>query len=112
MWNELDARETRVVPFRSLGDDMVAVLVDTMELEPTFRRGDVLCGRRMLGHNLDNVIGRDCIVVTKDGERHIRTLQRGSKPNRYTLRSLRRSDDIQDVRVEWVAPITMILRDA
>ena len=112
MWNELDAQASRVVPFRIIGDDMVAVAVDTVELEPTFRRGDVLCGRRMLGQNLDNVIGRDCIVVTRDGERHIRTLQRGSKPNRYTLRSLRRSDDIADVRIEWVAPISMILRDA
>lgn len=112
MWEELDARGMRAVPFRMIGDDMVAVSVETMEFEPTFRRGDVLCGRRMIGHALDNVIGKDCIVATKDGERYIKTLQRGTKPGRFTLRSIRRSPDITDVRVDWVAPITMILRES
>ena len=110
MWEELDAERARAVPFRVVSDDFIAITIDTADYEPSFRIGDVLCGRKMTG-NLDNLIGRDCIVQTKDGERYVKTLQRGTRAGRYTLRSLRRRADIPDVTLAWAAPITMIYRD-
>jgi transcriptional regulator with XRE-family HTH domain len=110
MWEELDAERARAVPFRVVYDDFIAITVDTADYEPSFRMGDVLCGRKITG-NLDNLIGRDCIIQTKTGERYVKTLQRGQRSGRYTLRSLRRREDILDVKLEWAAPITMIYRD-
>jgi transcriptional regulator with XRE-family HTH domain len=111
MWSELAQDVVRVVPLRLAGSDFVSITVDTSEYEPDYRRGDVVAGQRLSGNHLDNHIGKDVICVTRDGARYIKTLWRGSKPNRYTLRSMHRNvEDIVDVRLQWAAPITMILR--
>lgn len=111
MWVNIPIKSARAVPLSMLAGDVSVVLVDGEEHEPDYRRGDVLCGQHMIGKALDNIIGLDCIIETTDGERLLKCLMRGSRPGRYTLRSLRRGiGDIVDAKLKWAAPIQMILR--
>lgn len=65
----------------------------------------------MLGNNLDNIVGNECIVQTKDGRRLLTYLNRGSKRGLYTLRSHMASvPDLVDVALEWAAPVKIVFR--
>lgn len=76
-----------------------------------YRRGDVVCGERSFGSNIDNLVGSDCIVETADGQKLFKVLARGSVHGRYTLKSFDpKKEDIPDVKIKWAAPIQMIFR--
>lgn len=73
--------------------------------------GDVVCGERSFGSNIDNLVGSDCIIETADGQRLFKVLAKGSVRGRYTLKSFDpKNDDISDVKVKWAAPVQMIIR--
>lgn len=91
---------------------IVWVKVSDNELYPYFRSGDVIGGPRTISIAVDNLLGLECIVETDDGARHIRTLTRGNKLNRYHLRGLRPDQgEIPDAKVLWAAPIKFIIRE-
>ncbi len=113
MWSEGVPRgQARSVPLNVLNqDDLVAITIGTNELSPRYNSGDIVCGGKVAGDNLSNLIGRDCIVLLADGTHAIKYLARGSKKNRYTLKSfLPTKDDIADASVTWAAPIDMVIR--
>lgn len=111
VWIPVPAKSVRTIPLGMLASDVSVVLVEDGEHDPHYRRGDVLCGPIMTGRGIDNVVNRDCIVETVDGKRLVKNLMRGTKPGRYTLRSIKLGhDDIADVRLKWAAPVQMILR--
>lgn len=112
MWEALSAKDqsTRLLPL--FDSDLVAIKVATTEMQPTYRDGDVLVGRRSDGSNLDNLIGRDCIVETKSGERLVKYLARGASAGTYSLRSFDPAvADIENVTILWAAPVQMVVRD-
>lgn len=79
-----------------------------------YQRGDVVAGPRSLGANLDNVIGRDCIIETVDGKRYFKILQRGSGRGLFTLASFdpRHPEwNVPNVKIKWAAPIKLIVRN-
>lgn len=93
------------------GEDLVGIDVIGDRLSPAYRNGDLLLGHRQFGKYLDNIIGLDCIVRTTEGKGHIKILKRGTRPGRYTLKSIRPLiDDIENVAIEWAAPIKWIKR--
>jgi hypothetical protein len=99
------------VELRIDGGEAVGVTIQGDALSPAYRDGDVLIGAKSLGKNVDNLIGLDCIVMTEDGRRYIRILQRGAKHGTFDLRSIIVSKrDVEGVRVAWAAPITWIRR--
>lgn len=64
MWQVLAKHEQKEVPLSFFDKDLVAIQIDTSEMQPSYRMGDVLVGTKMLGRHLDNLIGRDCICET------------------------------------------------
>lgn len=94
-------------------DNLESIRVNSDRLELAgYRRGDVLMGIRVPSERASNLIGKDCIVETGDGQRTIARLAKGSSANRYNLRFFHSRDaDMEDVEIAWVAPISMILRD-
>ncbi len=108
--NWLERPDGKTVSLPVFGADYVAVEMRGA-VPPGYRPGDVVCGTRIPGSRIDNHVGRECIVQCNDGPQVIRVLHKGSKPGRYTLRSADpRIADIQDARVEWAAPITLVIR--
>lgn len=96
----------------SLGDDdQIGLRVVGDDWFPAYRDGDVLIATRFDKSRLARAIGHDCILKTADGEVHIRIVKKGARKGIYTLRSLNpQDDDIEDVELEWAAPIVWINR--
>lgn len=111
MWTDVLASPAQDVSLDFFQSDLIAVEIQTNDLQPTYRVGDVVAGPKSVGAHLDNLIGRDCIICTADSLRYIRTLHRGSLPRMFTLRPIDRSQsDIANARILWAAPIRMIIR--
>jgi transcriptional regulator with XRE-family HTH domain len=99
------------IELRLDGGEAVAIEIHGDMLAPAYRNRDIVIGAKSIGRNVDNLIGLDCIVMTEDGRRYIRILQRGRAPGTFSLRSIIVGKaDIESVRVAWAAPVTWIKR--
>lgn len=92
-------------------DDPIAIEVRGNSMSPAYRPGDkVICSRRRDGE-MSSAIGRDCVVLTRNGEGYLKRLIRGSTPGCYTLRSYNPDfPDQVDIELEWAAPVLWIKR--
>ena len=89
----------------------VGVRVEDDSLAPAYRRGDIVIGRKLIKTRIPDAIGRDCIVKLIDGGAFLKVLKKGGQRGLYTLRSFSPAeDDIEDVELEWPAPIVVINR--
>lgn len=89
----------------------IAVEVRGDSMAPVYRDGDLIIGAKRSGAAADNLIGQDCIIETREGQRYIKFLLRGSPKGRYTLRAYNpTTPDIENVRLAWVAPILWVRR--
>lgn len=92
-------------------DDQIAVRVRGDSMRPVYRNGDVIIGSRRNRRSIAAFIGRDCIVKTTAGEGYVKVVHRGARSGRFVLRSYNPAYvDIEDVEIEWAAPITHIIR--
>jgi phage repressor protein C with HTH and peptisase S24 domain len=93
------------------GSGAFAIEVRGDSMSPTYRDGDQLFCQRRAGKYLDNLIGLDCALRTDDGETLIKILDKGTMPDRYTLRSYNPlSRPMENVLIDWAAPITWVRR--
>lgn len=86
-------------------DATVAVEVRGDSMLPLYEAGTILYYSRLLAP--DDMIGRRCIAKLADERVLVKTLRRGSSKGLWTLVSLN-APDIEDVAIEWVAPIDWI----
>lgn len=99
------------VEFRIDGGEAIALEVRGDSMLPAYRDRDVLIGAKSIGRNVDNLIGLDCIVMTEDGRRYVKVLQRGMVRGTFSLRSLTPGKpDVENVKLVWAAPIAWIRR--
>ena len=99
------------VEIRVDGGEAIAVEVQGDAMSPAYRDKDILIGAKSIGRYVDNLIGLDCIVMTEDGRRYVKILQKGVARGTFNLRSLKPGkDDIVGVKVVWAAPIAWIKR--
>lgn len=112
MWADNGANKPKELPLAFLAQDLVTLEIETNDYRSSgYRRGDVVSGARSFGRHIDNLVGCDCIIETADGEKKFKILAKGSVRGRYTLRSFDPSnDDEKDVKINWAAPVQMILR--
>ncbi len=99
-----------VQPLRA-EDGFKAVVVRGVSMLPAYRDGDVLFFRE--DHvPIDQLIGKDCIVLTDDKERaYVKRMMKGSKKGHYTLLSYAPGiDPLPDVKVLKAWPIEWIRR--
>lgn len=96
----------------NLGEnDQIALPVRGHQWEPVYRDGDTIIANCLRKSKIKQAIGKDCIVKTADGKAYIKIVRRGSKKGFYTLRDIRpRVDDMENVELEWAAPILWIGR--
>lgn len=91
--------------------EQIAVRVRGDSMRPVYRNGDVIVGSRRDRRNLAAIVGHDCIIKTASGEGYVKVVHRGTAKGRFTLRSYNPAyTDIENVELEWAAPITHIVR--
>lgn len=88
---------------------VVGVEVEGDSMWPVYRPGDVIVYRRETVTDFTTMVGKDCIVRTRDGRYFVKMLRRRTKPGRYTLGSWN-GPDIEDVPLEWAAPVLWVKR--
>lgn len=98
---EIDFTSQSLISIEIRGDSMA----------PVYRDGDYLICERIGGAGIHNIVGRDCVIYTTDGEAYIKILKKGSTPTTYNLRSYNPTyPDIENVKIAWAAPITWVKR--
>lgn len=110
-WQAIDPVRESDLRFDLTRADAMAVEIRGNSMHPVYRHGDyIVCSGRHVA-NFDNLIGQDCVVMTKDGLGLIKILQRGRTRGRYSLKSYNfTTPDVEDVDLAWVAPIEWIKR--
>ena len=86
-------------------EETEAVEVRGESMLPAYRDGAIIYYSRQLAP--ETMIGSECVLQLDDGRVLVKTLKRGSERGLWTLVSLN-ADDIEDVAVQWAAPIDWI----
>jgi hypothetical protein len=94
--------------FRSLYKDSIVSCVLDDGMEPFYGRGDYVGG--ILSTTIKEGIGKDCIVITKEGEQVIRKLLKGTKKGLFTVSCINPNTKesrpiLYDISIESIAPI-------
>ena len=93
----------------SVGKNAVAVRVKGDSMYPELDDEDVLVYEKRFESNFHEFVGRRLIISLQDGRQFVKRLKKGSSEGLYTLVSSNpRERDIEDVTIEWVAPIAWI----
>lgn len=71
--------------FRSLTLNSVTALISTEDMLPLYSLGDYVGGRLKSKKELENCIGKDCIVRTKDQATYIRRIAKGKDKKHFNL---------------------------
>jgi len=95
------------------GGEAVALVVRGSSMAPVYRDGDILIGTKRATANAHNLVGTDCIIETKAGERYLKFLAKGTIRNRFNLKSYNPAhEDVVNVEIAWAAPVSVVLRSA
>lgn len=110
-WESPDNLALSPIAFDLDSADVIAIEVRGDSMEPVYRNGDFLVCPKRNARYADNLIGVDCVVLTTSGEGFIKILKRGTMRGKYNLKSYNpHFDDIENVDLAWIAPITWIKR--
>lgn len=76
---------------------------------PKYEDGDVIYVRKDIDGIPPQAIGEYCAIRTADGGTFLKLLAKGTRPGRYTLRSLN-APDMEDEEVLWAAPVRWVMQ--
>lgn len=68
--------------------EVINTIINDDAMEPRFTPGEYVAGIRRYRQAIGELIGQDCIVVTKDGELLVRKIKSMDTPGLYTLSCL------------------------
>ena len=78
--------------FKESHPNAVVMIVSNDDMRPFYRPGDYIGGKMRSGIEIDYIIGKDCIVYLKNGERFFRRLIKNSKGS-YNLTCLNPNEE-------------------
>lgn len=87
---------------------MMALEVVGSSMLPKYEPGDIIYIRRDHDGALPAYLGRYCAVHAADGGTYLKMFSQGTKPDRYTLRSLNAAD-MENVEVIWATPVLFVM---
>ncbi|MBL4802816.1 MAG: helix-turn-helix transcriptional regulator [Emcibacter sp.] len=86
----------------------VAVQVRGDSMYPVYQEGDILFyTRNGEATNIEQCIGKECVVQVSDGAIYIKILGKGSEPGLFTLSSFNHPP-IVDITIEWAAKVSYV----
>lgn len=83
--------------FRKIHKNFSDYIIKDDGMLPHYQIGDYVAGNKRYKNKINEVIGLDCIVQTKDGRTFFRNLRRGPKEDSYCLVCSNSHADIKDV---------------
>jgi repressor LexA len=96
------------LPF-AVPDGIDALEVDGDSMLPAYRSGDIILVWRDQRRPTAEYVGQEAAILTADGHRALKTIQRGPGPNLYNLSS-HNSSLIENVRIQWIGEIYLVLK--
>ncbi|STX88314.1 Uncharacterised protein [Legionella feeleii] len=98
--------------FREIKDSIDTVIKDDSML-PFLYPGNYVGG--IIVNNIENAIGKECIIVTDNNELLVRVLKHGDEPKHYNLVCLNEKTtlvkkEIKNTAIQFAAPIVWIRR--
>lgn len=97
--------------FRSLSSNSVTGLVPNNDMLPLYSQGDYVGGRLRYAENIKDCIGKDCIIMTKDGAMYIRRIMKSHNNLGYNLVCINpewhgnQEPVLYNIEIECAAPI-------
>lgn len=93
-----------------MGHGLRALRVRGNSMQPAYYDGDVI----FYAPETDvrppkELLGRECVIRTRDGHMYVKRLQKGTREGRFLLVSYN-SDPIVDERIDWACPVKYIQR--
>lgn len=80
-----DAIVEELMCFRRCNPEAIDLLITDDGMEPQFKEGDCVAGKKRTGEQIKELVGMNCIVETAQGEVLLRNLRSGKEPGMYTL---------------------------
>lgn len=98
--------------FRELPNSIDAIIKDDT-MVPLLYPGNYVGG--IIINNIENAIGKECIVIDDRNDIYVRILKHGQEPGRYNLHSFNEhttlaKKEIKNILIKGVAPIVWIRR--
>ena len=97
----------------SVADGHAAIIVRGESMRPVYNPGDILLFRSpsVRPWPLEQVLGRDCVVVTEQGRAYVKRIRQGREAGVVDLISYNPAvEPIYDVRLRWAAPVEWVRR--
>lgn len=92
-----------------IAGSITAVQVEGDSMLPAYRDQDILFYTRDGADDWTRHVGDECVVQVSDGRVYVKVLRRGARKGTATLSSYNAAD-IEDVRIDWAAPILWVKR--
>lgn len=94
--------------FQQLHKKSIVSCVLDNGMAPVYTMGDYVGG--VYSEDPKGAIGKDCIIITEEGEQHVRRVFKGTQPGCYTLTCMnpfikKVPPILFDQLIQWVAPI-------
>lgn len=96
--------------FRSKNENTVDLLVKDDGMMPVYQPNDYVAGKKRTGSQIKELIGKDCIIETEEGEMFLRNLRQGSNLEQYTLvctnpKTESTNSVLSNVKIKYAAPV-------
>ena len=91
--------------FYRLNPTAIHTIIHDDLMEPYFFRGDIVAGKRRFHEEINQLVGKDCIMQTQAGEIVVRRLHSGNHQQDYLLKS--HQDDV-NANKKYLDPIKLI----
>ena len=85
---EMEQIASELALFKQHYPEVIHTVVNDDSMEPRFTPGEYVAGIRRYRQAINELIGQDCIIVTKEGEILVRRLKSTEIPGFYTLASI------------------------
>lgn len=89
--------------FRKHTPEAIDIQIPDNSMEPFYCAGDYVGGSRRFGEDISNLLNRDCIVQTAEGDTLLRRLKKGNDKNHFTLVSLNPNTSVTEPTLYNVA---------
>jgi len=117
----LEEDESRILEeillFRKHYKDTIDYAIEDDGMAPHYQVGDYVAGVKHYGEAMHSLIGRDCIVQSREGRVYLRKLREGTESGRFTLMCSNMQTSIKtpviyNVELAFAAPVIRYFRKA
>jgi len=100
--------------FRKNNAKGIDLLINDDAMQPYFYSGDYVAGIKRINHEIQNLVGLNCIIETDDNQILLRQLEMGARKNHYNLTCLNsdtNASSLQNIKIKSAAQVIWIRRE-